>query len=155
MRCAIFFYVNVKSVREPIFVEIVHGHFFAFTDTFSWRFTNKWMCSRTVFIACSRPLLEVHGQFLFNMYTGTFKGSRPHCDFKARMFTDTFPCSRPLFHVDRQFYYIMRARLLAQFLIPWKSKVPMKTICGPFLAPLWTMKGRGLKITNNWGFSKM
>ena len=68
--------VNIKSAREPRFLEDIHGHFFGFTGTFSRKFTGKWLCSRALFwtfsralfwgsrakkIECSRTLHDVHG----------------------------------------------------------------------------------------------
>ena len=74
-----FFPVNIKSAREPRFLEDIHGHFFGFTGTFFRKFTGKWLRSRALFwtfsralfrvsrakkLKCSRTLLEVHGHIL-------------------------------------------------------------------------------------------
>ena len=59
-----FFPVNIKSAREPHFLENVHGHFFAFTGTLVDIFTG------TFFWFTGRILVNVHGHF--SPFTGTF-----------------------------------------------------------------------------------
>ena len=51
-----FFPVNIKSVREPLFLANVHGYKFAFTGTFLSEFTGKKMRSRALFWTFSRAL---------------------------------------------------------------------------------------------------
>ena len=79
-KASVFFSpVNIKSAREPRFLEDIHGHFFGFTGTFFRKFTGKWLRSRALFwtfsralfrvsrakkLKCSRTLLEVHGHIL-------------------------------------------------------------------------------------------
>ena len=68
--------VNLKSARERCFFENFHGHFLAFTGTFSGKFTRKCMPSRALFWPFSRALFMVHGHQLWRNFTGTFRGSR-------------------------------------------------------------------------------
>ena len=68
--------MNLKSARERCFFENFHGHFLAFTGTFSGKFTRKCMPSRALFWPFSRALFMVHGHQLWRNFTCTFRGSR-------------------------------------------------------------------------------
>ena len=74
-----FFPVNIKSAREPRFLEDVHGYFFGFTGTFSENSRASGCVHGHFFgrfhghffrvhgqkkVKCSRTLFDVHGHIL-------------------------------------------------------------------------------------------
>ena len=127
----LFFPVNIKSAREPYFLGIVHGYFFAFTGTSCRKFTGKLLRSRALFWTFSRALFVGSRAKIFEIFTGTFRRSRAlfaqkyqktqnlgvhgqflqvHGDFFLKMFTGNFEihghffyCSRALFRFTGKF----------------------------------------------------